>query len=207
MPMINLLPWRAELRQKRKKDFVSAVLAAVLFAGGTVYATKLFMQGRIDAQIERNDILRAEIAKLDEQIAEIRNLQTQRDRLVARMEVIDSLQRSRPEIVHVFDELVNMMPDGMYLRTIKQQQHRIEITGVAESNGRISRLLRNIEASPWFRRYDDLDIVNSTETGRAEFSVKAEQAATEQLTASEASTARPAAGQSRTSGQSRRRAQ
>lgn len=176
MPRINLLPWRSELRQKRKKDFMTAVLAAVLFGGGAVYATKLVMQSRIDGQNERNGILRAEIAKLDEQIAEIRNLQAQRDRLVARMEVIDSLQRSRPEIVHLFDEIVNVMPQGTFLTAVKQQQNRVEFTGIAESNGRVSTLLRNIATSDWLKE-DRLEIVdNQSEDATAEFLLYAMQA-------------------------------
>jgi len=180
MPRINLLPWRAELRQKRKKDFMTAVLAAALFGGGSVYVSKLVMQSRIDAQTERNDILRAEIKKLDEQIAEIRNLQTQRDRLVARMEVIDSLQRSRSEIVHVFDEIVNIVPDGTYLRSIKQQQSNIEVTGVAESNGRVATMLRNIEGSAWLKDHDLSKIDNPNPTARAQFSLKITQATTDE---------------------------
>lgn len=180
MPKINLLPWRAELRQKRQKDFMTGVLAAVLFGGGAVYATKFVMQTRIDAQNERNGILRDEITKLDEQIAEIKNLQTQRDRLVARMEVIDSLQRSRPEIVHVFDEIVNVIPQGTFLTSIKQQQSRIDFAGIAESNGRVSTLLRNIETSAWLKDHKLADVINPSEDARAEFTFHAMQATTEE---------------------------
>jgi type IV pilus assembly protein PilN len=180
MPRINLLPWRAELRQKRKKDFMTAVLAAVLIGGGAVYASKLVVQGQIAAQNERNGILRTEITKLDEQIAAIRSLQTQRDRLVARMEIIDRLQRSRPEIVHVFDEIVNAMPDGAFLTSVKQENSRIEFEGIGESNGRVAELLRNVEDSPWLK-YDKLGTIdNPGEAARAEFAFVATQATTEE---------------------------
>lgn len=182
MPRINLLPWRAELRQKRKKDFMSAVLAAVLFGGGAVYAAKFVMQTRIDSQNERNNILRGKIKELDEQIAEIKNLQTQRDRLVARMEVIDSLQRSRPEIVHVFDEIVNIIPEGTYLTSVKQQQNRIEFAGVAESNGRVSTLLRNVDISPWLKDEKLSEVLNPNEGAQAQFSLTTMQATTEEAT-------------------------
>jgi type IV pilus assembly protein PilN len=184
MPRINLLPWRAEQRAKRKKDFMTAVLAAVLIGGGAVYATKLVMQSRINGQNQRNTLLRTEIAKLDEQIAEIRNLQAQRDRLVARMEVIDSLQRSRPEIVHVFDEIVNVMPPGAFLTSVKQQQGRIEFAGVAESNSRVATLLRNVAGSEWLKDQGLVDVVNPSEAARAEFKFHAQQATTDEATGS-----------------------
>jgi type IV pilus assembly protein PilN len=151
MPRINLLPWREELRQKRKKDFMVAMLAALLFGGLVVYGSKLTVQGWIGNQNSRNKVLKDEIAKLDKQIAEISGLETQKNRLIARMEIIDQLQRSRPEIVHLFDELVKTLPEGVYLTEVKQTGNRIEIHGQAQSSTRVSALMRNIDGSDWLK--------------------------------------------------------
>src|SRR4051794_30360296 len=105
MPRINLLPWRAELRQKRKKEFLVALMGTIVIAGLLIYVSKLTVQSWIADQQERNAILKNEIAELDKQITAIRGLESQRERLLARMEVIDQLQRSRPEVVHLFDEI------------------------------------------------------------------------------------------------------
>lgn len=175
MPRINLLPWRAELRQKRKKDFMTAVLLAMLVGGATVYLSKLTVQGWTEAQEERNNILKAEITQLDEQIAQIATLETERDRLLARMSVIDRLQRARPEIVHFFDEVASMVPSGSYLTSLKQQGNRVEFLGVAESNGRISDILRFITASPWLTDYDLGPIKNPNEGANPEFQLSAMQ--------------------------------
>jgi len=149
MPRINLLPWREELRQKRKKEFVTALLGTVIVGAGLVYVSKLTVQGWISNQQERNQILKTEIANLDKQIAEITGLENQRERLLARMQVIDQLQRSRPEVVHLFDELVNAMPEGVYLTAVTQNATRIELQGAAQSSTRVSSLMRNIDGSPY----------------------------------------------------------
>jgi type IV pilus assembly protein PilN len=151
MPRINLLPWREELRQKRKKDFMVAMLAALLFGGLVVYGSKLTVQGWVAGQNSRNQVLKDEIAKLDKQIEEISGLETQKNRLLARMEIIDQLQRSRPEVVHLFDELVNALPEGVYLTEIRQTGGRIEIHGEAQSSTRVSALMRNIDGSDWLK--------------------------------------------------------
>ena len=106
MPRINLLPWREELRQKRKKDFLTALVGAVIIGGLLAYATKLGVQAQTRSQQGRNGILQDEIALLDQQIEEILGLENQKERLLARMEIIDQLQRARPEVVHLFDEFV-----------------------------------------------------------------------------------------------------
>jgi type IV pilus assembly protein PilN len=151
MPRINLLPWREELRQKRKKDFMVALLAALLFGGLVVYGSKLTVQSWITNQNGRNKVLKDEIAKLDKQIEEISGLEAQKNRLIARMEIIDQLQRSRPEVVHLFDELVNTLPDGVYLTEVKQTGNRLEIHGEAQSSTRVSALMRNIDGSDWLK--------------------------------------------------------
>ena len=164
MPRINLLPWRAELRQKRKKEFLLALLGAALVGGLLVYASKLTVQGWTRAQQARNNILKNEITALDKQIEEIKGLENQRERLVARMQVIDQLQRSRPEVVHLFDELVKALPEGVYLTSVTQQGARIELTGSAQSSTRVSALMRNIDSSPYLKQ-PALDVVETSETG------------------------------------------
>lgn len=182
MPRINLLPWRAELRQKRKKEFLVALLGAVMISAVLVYGSKLTVQGMIRGQNGRNAILRNEIAELDKQIAEITGLENQRERLLARMQVIDQLQRSRPEVVHLFDEIVNAIPEGVHLTEVVQSNNRIELRGSAESSTRVSALMRNIDASAWLSD-PGLDVVEtSTSKGpghNSQFKIFAQQVSTD----------------------------
>jgi type IV pilus assembly protein PilN len=180
MPRINLLPWRSELRQRRKKEFLVALAGGVVLAFGVVYLSKLTVQGWTRAQQGRNEILRNEIVELDKQIKEIENLETQRSRLVARMQVISQLQRARPEVVHLFDELVNAVPEGVNFTQVVQQGNRIELTGSAQSSTRVSALMRNIDASEWLRKpgLEGVDFVTTGIERNAEFKVFAEQVST-----------------------------
>ena len=149
MPRINLLPWREQERKVRRREFGvasgGAVIAAVMFALGG----KLVYSSWTDSQIEKNNLLKKEIVKLDAQIADIQDLENRKQRLVARMEIIEKLQRKRPEIVHQFDELVRTVPDGVYLNSIKQTGNKLEIRGVAQSSTRVSTFMRNIDSSVW----------------------------------------------------------
>ena len=147
MPRINLLPWRTELRQRRKKEFLVALAGSLIVAVGVVYLSKLTVQGWTSNQQARNEVLKSEIKSLDDQIAQISGLESQRDRLVARIQVITQLQRSRPEVVHLFDELVSAMPEGVYLTEVQQQGTRIQVKGNAQSSTRVSALMRNIDDS------------------------------------------------------------
>jgi type IV pilus assembly protein PilN len=149
MPRINLLPWREQERKIRRREFSVA-------AGGAVFASIIFILGGkllysswTDAQNEKNNLLKKEIVKLDAQIADIQDLENRKQRLVARMEIIEKLQRKRPEIVHLFDEIVKTVPDGIYLTAIKQTGNRLEIHGVAQSSTRVSTFMRNIDSSVW----------------------------------------------------------
>ena len=177
MPKINLLPWRTELRQRRKKEFLVALAGTLIVAAGVVYLSKLTVQGWTAGQQGRNQILRGEIAEIDKQIAEIDGLQTQRERLLARMQVITQLQRSRPEIVHLFDELVNAIPEGVNLLEVVQQGSRVEVRGSAQSSTRVSALMRNIDSSEWLRD-PGLDVVETVTSGidrNSQFKVFAQQ--------------------------------
>jgi len=177
MPRINLLPWREELRQKRKKEFLLAILGAVMIGGLGAYGTKMTGRGMTNNQTNRNSLLRTEITQLDEQIEQILGLESQKERLLARMEIIDQLQRSRPEVVHLIDELVTALPEGVHLVEIKQTTNRIELRGAAQSSTRVSALMRNIDGSEWLRE-PGLDVVETTEEGparNANFGIFAQQ--------------------------------
>ena len=177
MPRINLLPWRAEQRQRRKKEFLIALGGSLVVAFGVVYLSKLTVQGWTSNQNTRNQVLQTEIKALDEQIAQIKGLESQRDRLVARMQVITQLQRSRPEVVHLFDSLVDAMPEGVYLTEVVQQGSRIQVNGNAQSSTRVSALMRNIDDSAWLKGpgLEGVDFVTAGTERNAKFRVFAEQ--------------------------------
>lgn len=154
MPRINLLPWREQQRTQRRNQFFAGLGGALVGAALVTFIGYQFMDGRVSHQNQRNELLRTEIAELDLRITEILELEQQKGRLLARMEIIEQLQRSRPEIVHLFDELVRAMPDGVYLTSLRQTGRRLEIQGEAESNTRVSAFMRNIENSEWLTQPD-----------------------------------------------------
>jgi len=177
MPRINLLPWREEQRKQRLKHFGMAAAAAIGVGVATVLYAHATMNRFIAHQNERNKYLETEIATLDKQIAEIKELEATKERLLARMQIIEQLQRSRPEVVHLFDELVRRLPDGVYLKSVKQTGNRLSIKGVAQSSTRVSALMRNIDSSEWLTD-PGLDVVETVEQGRArnsEFTIFASQ--------------------------------
>src|ERR1700719_3426632 len=149
MPRINLLPWREQERKIRRREFMVAAGAAIFAAVIFVLGGKLLYSSWTDAQNEKNALLKKEIVKLDAQIADIQDLENRRQRLLARMEIIEKLQRKRPEIVHLFDEIVKTVPDGVYLTGIKQTGNKLEIHGIAQSSTRVSTFMRNIDSSVW----------------------------------------------------------
>lgn len=160
MPRINLLPWREAERKRKRQEFGIGALAAVILGGVVGLAFSWQMQSAVDEQTDRNQFLKTEIQNLDKQIEEINGLDQQKQRLVARMEVIQQLQRSRPEAVHLMDQLVRTLPEGVYLTSVKQNDRRVQLKGVAQSSTRVSAYMRNIEGSEWL---DDpsLEIVES----------------------------------------------
>jgi type IV pilus assembly protein PilN len=151
MPRINLLPWRQQERQRRAKEFGIFAIGAVLAAATVTLFTSWGVSAAIDSQRARNELLKKEISELDRQITEILGLEAQKARLQARIEVIERLQRSRPEVVHVFDQLVRTLPDGVYLTSVKQADKKLELKGIAQSSTRVSTFMRNIESSPWLQ--------------------------------------------------------
>lgn len=164
MPRINLLPWRQQERARRQREFGFAAIGAVVAAAAAMLLTSWGYNWAIDRQKERNALLNKEIAELDKQITEILGLEAQKQRLVARMDIITRLQRSRPEVVHVFDQLARTLPDGVYLTSVKQNDKRLELKGIAQSSTRVSTLMRNIEASPWLMN-PELQVVETLKSG------------------------------------------
>jgi type IV pilus assembly protein PilN len=165
MPRINLLPWREEQRKERKLAFGVAIGGATLAALVAMGGTYMMFGSMIDAQDMRNERLREEIKLLDKQIEEINALESSKQKFIARMEIIEKLQRSRPEIVHLFDEIVRQLPEGVYLTGVKQTDKRLKFDGVAQSSTRVSTFMRNIDGSEWLKN-PELEVVQ-TQTGQA----------------------------------------
>lgn len=175
MPRINLLPWREVLRAQRRNQFFVALGGAAVAAGLILLVSYFVFDGMIGGQRDRNEFLKQEIAELDKQIEEILELEASKARLLARMEIIEQLQRSRPGIVHVFDDMVTVMPEGVFLSSIKQTGRRLEMVGVAESNTRVSALMRNIDKSEWLTN-PDLEVVEvKSMAGRGQTGPKASE--------------------------------
>ena len=164
MPNINLLPWREAERQKRQRDFGIAMGAAVVAAIAVVMLSVLAYSQMVSAQVNRNNRLEAEIVELEKSITEIDGLERQKERLLARMEIIEELQKSRPEIVHLFDELARQLPEGVYLTGMKQTGDKVEIRGVAQSSTRVSALMRQIDSSDWLGD-PEVERVETTQAG------------------------------------------
>jgi len=150
MAKINLLPWREERREELKKEFLVVLGGVAAFAVALVLVWQSITQSHIENQDARNRFLQEKISELKEQVTEINELKSKREQLIERMRVIQQLQGTRPEIVHIFDELVRTIPDGVYYTSIERRGAKISIKGTAESNNRVSSLMRRLDASPWF---------------------------------------------------------
>lgn len=149
MSRINLLPWREERRAARKKQFLSVLGLTAVLAIGTIGLVHLYFEKLIEIQNGRNSFLQSEIAALDTKITKIKSLEKEKSSLIARMRAIETLQTSRPLVVHLFDELVLSLPEGIFLNNIEQEGEVLTITGTAQSNARVSNFMRNLEASQW----------------------------------------------------------
>jgi type IV pilus assembly protein PilN len=149
MARINLLPWREELRAEKTRQFASLLGLSAFMTCLIILLVHINIANMISHQIDRNKILQKEIDSLDLAILKIQQLEKTKQELLSRMEVIQSLQQRRPQIVHLFDEIVRTVPEGIYLTSIKQADKNLTINGVAESNGRVSAYMRNIDASKW----------------------------------------------------------
>lgn len=160
MAKINLLPWREELRAERKKQFLTTLVMVAAIAVLSLFLADMYENAQIDHQQARNDYLSKHIAELDEQVAEIRNLQRRRTELIERMRIIQELQGNRPIIVRVMDQLVKTVPDGVFYTSLTTKDNVISIQGIAESNNRVSSLMRRLDASDWLEN-PNLDAVKA----------------------------------------------
>ncbi|HXU52423.1 MAG TPA: PilN domain-containing protein [Casimicrobiaceae bacterium] len=151
---INLLPHRAQKRQARKRQFVSLAVLLAIAAVAVVGLVHLVLATQIDRQNARNKLLKTEIVKLDDQIKEIDKLRDQIQQVLARKQVVENLQSNRNEAVHLLDQMVRQLPDGIYLKSIRENGTKVQIIGYAQSNARVSTLMRNIESSPWITKPD-----------------------------------------------------
>jgi type IV pilus assembly protein PilN len=152
MIRINLLPHREEARKDRRQQFISLAVLMVIAGAAVWFVGSTLIGSQIDAQNSSNDFLKREIASLDKEIAEIARLKEQTQSLLARKQVIESLQGNRTETVTVFNELLRQMPEGVFLKSLKQTGNNIVFVGYSQSNARVSQLMRNLDASPIFEK-------------------------------------------------------
>ncbi|SEK53462.1 type IV pilus assembly protein PilN [Atopomonas hussainii] len=149
MAKINLLPWREKLREERKQRFIASIMGVLMVAAGLVFLGGQYLSSQIEYQNARAEYLRKEIAVLDARISEIKELQERRKQLLERMKIISDLQGNRPVIVRGFDELVRTLPDGVFFTKLSSKGQQISVEGMAESNNRVSKLMRQLDASDW----------------------------------------------------------
>lgn len=163
MAHINLLPWRAELRAQKQREYLSLAFFVVILSLFVVFLVHTYMEGLIHYQDARNQYLRNEITLLNHKIAKIKNLDKTKRELLNRMKIVEQLQASRPSVVHLFDQLVTTEPPGLYLTSFSQSGNNIALSGRADSNARVSAYMRLLDASPWFKDAR-LQVVASTDT-------------------------------------------
>ena len=164
MAHINLLPWREEKRQERLKQFAVGTGLSVLLTAILFYGVVLFVNSLIDEQKDRNNYLKTEIAVLDKKIKEIRTLERERDRLLARMQVIQELQESRPKVVKILDSLARVVPEGVHLKAVTRQGTSLTFNGIAQSNARVSVFMREVDKNTEFDESDLKVIQRSAQT-------------------------------------------
>lgn len=165
MAYINLLPWREERRRQLTQEFARQMVLVALFAAVIGGYGWYHVNGLIDEQQARNRYLKEEISVLQEQIKQIEELESTKRQLLARMNVIQELQQRRPQIVHLFFELADTLPDGVYLTGVTQKGDSLKIKGRAESNSRVSSYMRNLDASPWLQR-PQLEVIQTDSDNR-----------------------------------------
>lgn len=181
MARINLLPWREELRKQRQREFVVTAAGSAIFMALVVFYGHIHINGLIDRQEKRNEFLQDNIKRVEAKIAEIRDLEKKKEQLLARMRIIERLQGNRPAIVHLFDELVVAVPEGLYLNDLKQSGSALTLNGRAQSNARVSTFMRNLDESEWFTD-PQLDVIQTEggPTGMRKFTLKVKQMGTTQ---------------------------
>jgi type IV pilus assembly protein PilN len=154
MAKINLLPWRAERRKQREREFYLMLGMAAMAAVAVVVLWYLWMDARLYNQDNRNAYLKNEIQQLDKKLTDIKQLEETKSKLLARKQIIEQLQANRSQMVHLFDELVKTIPDGVRLTSLKQSGDVLTLEGVAQSNASVANYMRNLDNSPWLKRSD-----------------------------------------------------
>ena len=162
MARINLLPWREELRNQKKQEFLSVLGLSVVATLGILAMVHIHINGLIDYQNQRNKLLQDEMTQLDVKIADIKTIEEKKNKLLAKIDLIQKLQESRPEIVHLFDEIPKSTPDGVFLTKISQTGTDISFEGKSQSNARVSAFMRAIESSLWLT-LPKLNVIQSPE--------------------------------------------
>jgi len=184
MAHINLLPWREERRKEQQQQFAVVTGGAAVVGALLILLAHMQIEGHIENQNLRNKFLDTEIATLDKKIAKIKELEKTKTALLARMDIIQQLQHSRPKSIHLMDQLVYTLPDGLYLKKISQKGGSLTLSGIAQSNARVSAYMRNIDGSDWMTQ-PKLDVIKTQDTGNkriAEFTLRAGQATPPQKT-------------------------
>ncbi|MFN9152813.1 MAG: PilN domain-containing protein [bacterium] len=162
MIRVNLLPHRQMKRAAQKRAFIIAAVAMIVLGAAVVFLVHGVLASRIEAQSARNKFLDEQIVIVNKQIEDIRRTREQTAQLLARKRVVETLQSNREEVVQLFDQIARQLPDGVYLRNIKQTGTKINIAGYAQSNARVSTLLRNLESSPWLENATLIEIKAAT---------------------------------------------
>lgn len=178
MTRINLLPWREERRQELKRQFFVILVGVAFIGAGSLYLVDMSINNNIQQQKSRNGFITGETKKLENQIKEIKELQSKRESLVERMNVIQNLQGNRPVIVHVFEDLARTVPEGVYYNGIEATETSLRVEGFAEANNRVSNLMRNLSKSEMFRDPSLSSVKNSSEDakdGWSQFSLSVKQ--------------------------------
>lgn len=170
MAHVNLLPWRAERRKQREREFYMQLAATFVVAVCVLLLWIFWMDQRIDNQNDRNAYLQSEIKQLDVRIAKIKDLEKVREHLLARKKIIEQLQADRSQMVHLFDELVKTIPNSVRLTGMKQNGETMTLDGVAQSNASVAKYMRNIEASPWMGHADLTKTENTHDSSRMPYS-------------------------------------
>ena len=177
MAHINLLPWREAERKRKQQEFLTLLAFTVVLAAIVVFFVRVHVNGMIEYQQSRNTFLENEIKLLEKKAEEIKELEATKKALLDRMEIIQQLQAARPGVVHLFDEMVTTLPEGLYLTSLKQRNGTVSLDGRAESKARVATYMRNLEASEWLKNPQLTVIeVKETDTMRAsDFSLSVEQ--------------------------------
>jgi type IV pilus assembly protein PilN len=167
MAKINLLPWREGLRAQKKQDFINAIGGAVCLTAAIFAGVHIYIEGLKEYQEQRNKVIQDEIALLDVKIEKIKTIEEQKSKLLSKIELIQKLQESRPEIVHLFDELPKVTPDGVFITEFVQKGAELTFEGKSQSNARVSAFMRAIESSAWLKA-PKLGVIQSGSKGNAD---------------------------------------